>query len=377
MPQFLFRAKDGTGGVVEDRLEAATLGQARYTLELRGFRDVEFFTPENSEDVKRMVLSGTGLEDEVLPEFSAQTEIAAHARRGVMAQFLWALGWHMVFLGPLLLWNFLSWRGERPFGWGDWLGFVATPLYLLVFVKMLLPLTIFNILLEAAVWQDWDKQARCIRLARWLRRFMRTGIPENELLFREAHALAARGNLSGALLHVEPLRGHPDVSEYMFLTRVSSIYEHAGDFAEQLRCVEQAAAKQPDGADPWIDLASVRIRHFRDTAGAKAALERAEDKELSEMARAFVLLTQGMIAVEEQRMAEAETHLRDAAEVFKKFGLALIQGLEAELQAYLALALAGQGRGGESRADFARVRPLLVANRMERLIGRVDAALAG
>ena len=376
MPQFLFRAKDATGGVVEDRLEAATLGQARYTLELRGFKDIEFFSTENVADVQRMALSGTGFEDDLPPDIPAGSEIAAHARRGVLAQFFWALSWHMVFLGPLLLWNFFSWRGERPFGWGDWLGFVLTPLYLLVFVKMVLPLTVFTILLEAAVWQDWGKQARCIRLARFLRRFMRTGIPENELLFREAHALAAQGDLAGALRHVEPLRGHPDVSEYMFLARVGSVHEYAGDFAGQLRCAEQAAARQPDSADPWIDLASVRIRRFRDVAGANAALEKAENKDLSEMARAFLLLTKGMIAVEDHRMAEAETHLREAAGVFRKFGIALIQALEAELQAYLALALAAQGRGGEARADFARVRPLLVAGCMGQLVGRVDVALA-
>jgi tetratricopeptide (TPR) repeat protein len=375
MPQFLFRAKDATGEVTEDRLEAATLGQARYTLELRGFTDIEFFSTENVAEVQRMALSGTGLEDDPPGDVPASVEISAQGNRGVLAQFFWALRWHMIFLGPLLLWNFLSWRGDRPLGWGDWLGFVLTPLYLLVFVKMILPLTIFTILLEAAVWQNWPKQARCIRLARFLRRFMRTGIPENELLFREAHALAAQGNLSGALLHVEPLRGHPDVSEYMFLARLGSVYEYAGDFATQLRCAEQAAAKQPDSADPWIDLASVRIRHFRDVAGAKAALEKAEDKDLSEMARAFLLLTKGMIAVEDLRMAEAEAHLREAAGVFRKFGIALIQALEAELQAYLALALAAQGRGGEGRADFARVRPLLVAGRMEQLVGRVDVAL--
>lgn len=375
MPQFLFRAKDATGRVVEDRLEAATLGQARYTLELRGLHEVEFFTPENAADVQRMALSGTGFENDTLDELPAGSEITAHGNRGVLAQFFWALRWHMVFLGPLLLWNLFSWRGDRPFGWGDWLGFILTPLYLLVFVKMLLPLTIFTILLEAAVWQDWPKQKRCIRLARFLRRFMRTGIPENELLFREAHALAAQGNLSGALLHVEPLRGHPDVSEYMFLARVGSVYEYAGDFAAQLRCAEEAAAKQPDSADSWIDLASVRIRRFRDVVGANAALEKAEDKDLTEMARAFLLMTKGMIAVEDRRMAEAETHLREAAEVFGKFGIALIQALEAELQAYLALALAAQGRGDEGRAGFSRVRPLLMAGRMEHLVGRVDVAL--
>ena len=376
MPQFLFRARDKSGQSMEDRVEAATLGQARYKLELQGLTDIEFFTPESIVEIQRMALSGTGIEAEDIPEVPASTEIAAQARRGVASQFLWALSWHMFAIGPLLLWNWLSWTGDRPFGWSDWLGFILTPLYLLFFIKLVLPLVLFNILLEAALWQDWEKQARCIRLARWLRLFMRTGLPDNELRFREAYALAAQGNLSAALLHVEQLRGHPDITEYLFLSRSASIYEHAGDYTQQLRCAEQATNKNPDAADSWIDLAMVRIRHFADVGGASAALARAEEKDLSEMAKGVLLLTKGMIAVEDKRMPEGEALLLEARAILKKFGIALIKALEAELQAYLVLALAGQGRASEAKTEYLALRPLLVVDKRNKLLSRADAALA-
>lgn len=375
MPDYLFRATDATGASVEDRLEAATLGQARYMLELRGFRAIEFYSPENVDDVQRASLSGTGVEPANADDGTAGIEIAAQKRKGLAAQLLWAVGQHSIFFGPLLLWNWLSWRGDRPFGWGDWLGFVATPLYGVVFALMVLPLTIFTVMLEAAVWSDWPKQQRCIRLARLLRTVMRTGIPENELIFREANAMAAQGNLAGALAHAEPLRGHPDLAEYLYLGRISSVYEYAGDYAGQLRCAEQALALNPEGTDGWIDVASVRIRRFRDVAGARAALDKIADRELSEMVRAVYLLVQGMVAVEAGEPAEAERLLCEAAEVFTKFGLALVQAFEAELQAYLALALAAQGRGHEAHSAYARVRPLLVAGKLDQLVSRVDVAL--
>ncbi|AOS44698.1 hypothetical protein Verru16b_01765 [Lacunisphaera limnophila] len=376
MPDYLFRATDASGNVVEDRLEAATLGQARYMLELRGFSAIEFYSPENVDDIQRASLSGTGIDPALPGDGTAGIEIAAHQRKGVAAQLLWALGQHAFIFGPLLLWNWLSWRGDRPFGWGDWLGFVATPLYAVVFGLMVLPLTIFTIMLEAAVWSDWPKQRRCIRLARLLRTVMRTGIPENELLFREANARAAEGDLAGALAHVAPLRGHPDLAEYLYLGRLSSVYEYAGDFTGQLRCVEEAVALNPDGTDGWIDLAAVRIRQFRDVAGARAALERIADREFPEMVRAVYLLTQGAVAVEAAEPAAAEKALVESQQLLAKFGLALIQAFEAELQAYLALARAAQGRGAESRADYARVRPMLLAGKRHTLVARADAALA-
>lgn len=375
MPDYLFRARDATGAAVEDRLDASTLGQARYMLELRGFSDIEFYSPENADDVQRASLSGTGVEPAQPGDGTAGIEIAAQKRKGLAAQLLWAVGQHSFIFGPLLLWNWWSWRGDRPFGWGDWLGFVATPLYLVVFVMMVLPLTIFTVMLEAAVWSDWPKQQRCIRLARLLRTVMRTGIPENELIFREANGLAAQGNLAGALALVEPLRGHPDLAEYLFVGRLSSVYEYAGDYAGQLRCVEQAVALNPDTTDGWIDVASVQIRRFRNVAAARAALEKIADREFSEMVRGVYLLVQGMVAVEAGEPAEAERHLRESEQVLTKFGLALIQAFEAELQAYLALALAAQGRGPEAHPAYQRVRPLLVAGKMDQLVARTDTAL--
>lgn len=56
--------------------------------------------------------------------------------------------------------------------------------------------------MEATVWCNWTELRRFVRRARILRRFMITGIPESELDFREAEALAAEGHLSEVLAKV-------------------------------------------------------------------------------------------------------------------------------------------------------------------------------
>ena len=375
MPAFSFSATSPEGEKVRDRVDAASLSQARYILEIRRYTDVEFYTHDNADDIARMALAGTEVPPVAPDEWTAADDIGSLERRGLAAKLWWALKQHSIFLGPLLLWNFLSWRGDRPFGWGDWLGFVCSGLYLVIFTFLVMPMTIFEQLLEAAVWRDWAAQRRCIRLARLLRLVMRTGIPENELLFREANALAAGGNLSAALAHVAPLRGQAEIADYLFLSRVSTIHEFAQDYGGQLKCMEEAVVKKPDNAEAWIDLAAVRIRHFRNVAGARAALEQIADKELPELARAVLLLTSGIVSVEERDHAAAVTQLREAETVLNKFGNVLIQGFLAELQAYLALALAAQGKNAEARGRFERMKPLLIAQKADRLILRVDSAI--
>ncbi|MES1167996.1 MAG: hypothetical protein ABUL61_02380, partial [Oleiharenicola lentus] len=377
MPAFLFRARDAQGGVVEDHIEAATLGQARYALELRGCTDIEFHTGESQEEIMRAVRSGSGVEPADPEEWTAADEIASHQRKGLVAKFWWALKQHAPYFGLLLVWNYFSWRGDRPFSWGDWLGFVLTPLYAVYFLAVVTPMLAFDQLLQAAVWRDWPVQRRYIAFLRFSRALIRMGVSENELLWREANALAAGGNLTAALAHVAPLKGHPDVAEFLYWSRASTLHEFAGDYHGQLKCVEQAIASKPEGTDSYIDLAAVRILRFRDVAGARAALAKIEDKELAETARGVYLLVRGVTDVEARDYAAGEKDLREAEAILSQIGNALILGFLADLQAYLALALVATGRPQEARSRYLSVRPLLVAQKADHLLARVDVAVGG
>lgn len=375
MPAFLFRARDASGAVVADQVEAATLAQARYALELRGYGDIEFHTGESEEDIKRSILAGAEADLDDPEDWTAADEIAARERQGALRKVGWAMKQHAPYLLLLLVWNFFSWRGERPFGWADWLGFSLTVLYALFFMLVVTPMLAFDQLLEAAVWRDWKTQRRYIAVLRLLRVVFRV-IPESELLWREANALAATGRLPEALERVAPLRDNPDTAKHLYHSRASSLYELAGDFAGQLRCMEEAVAGHAEGTDVYIDLASVRIMRFRDVAGAQAALAKIEDRELTETARGAYLQVRGIVATEAGDHAAAEKDLREAEAILGKVGNALIQEFLANLRAYLALTLIATGRPQEARAQFLAACPLLVAQQSHQLVARVDAALA-
>lgn len=359
-------------------MEAGSLAQARYILEIRGYSDIEFLNDEHGDDIQRATLSGTGVSPPDPAVWTVENEAAAWRRKGIGAHLWWAFKQNLIVLGPLAYWNWCSVRSGRPYSGLDWVGFVATPLYLAYFFLLSLPMMIFQQLLRAAVWCDWAEVRRYVRWARGLRRLMITGIPESELDFREAYATAADGRVDEALRSLEKYRGHADMAEYIFLARLSSVYEYAGRHDEMIGMLEESAAKGPGGASEWIDVAMARVRHRRDAVGAKAALERTADKEIPSLAGAALLICRGMIASEEGEDSRACELLNEGVGKLDAFaGNPLIQVVVSEAKSYLVISRARLGQRDGARADFAAIRPLLVARKEVQLIERCQAALAG
>lgn len=376
MPEYLFRATNPERVPIKDRIEATNLGQARYFLEIRGYRDIEFYSDEGVDDIKRVILSGTDV-PELDPElWTVEDEAAAWRRKGLGAQLWWAFQQNLVVIVPLVVWNWSSWRGARPFSWLDWAGFVATPLYLAYFLFLSIPMVVFQRLLESAAWCDWKQVHRYVAWARRLRAFGIRAIPESELDFREAYAMAAEGRTEAALQLLEKYRGHPDMAEYLFLGRVSSVYEYAGRYDRMIALLEESAAKGPGGASEWIDLAVARVRRGRDIAGAKAALARTENKEIAALPGAVLAICKGIIAAEEHEDARACEWLSQGLVKLEAYaGNPLVQVLVAEAKAYLAIAQARRGEREEANKTFAAAGALLAARKETDLLERCAAAL--
>jgi tetratricopeptide (TPR) repeat protein len=375
MPEFLFRARTPDGADLHERIEAANLGQARYMLEIRGYREIEFLTDEHIGDIRRATLSGTT--DTIDPDlWTAEDEVAAARRKGAAAHFWWAFRQHLVILAPLLVWNLFSFRGGRPYGWLDWLGFAATPIYLGYFLVLALPMVLFQMLLEASAWHDWVRVRRCVRVARGLRTLGIAGIPESELDFRDAYALAAQQRVDEAVRSLDKYRGHPEMAPYIFLSRVASVYEYAGRYDRMIALLEEAAAKGPGGVSEWIDVAMARVRYVGDVAGARAALQRLDDKEIPELAGTVLMECLGIIACEEGDFEQARDLFNGALERFGgNSGNPLIQVFIAEVKAYLVVCLVALGDKPLAKNYFAEIRPLLVAREDRRLLERCEAAL--
>jgi hypothetical protein len=376
MPEYMFRAANSERGEIKDRIEATNLGQARYMLEIRGYRDIEFYSDEGADDIKRAVLSGTDVPEGDPELWTAEDEAAAWRRKGIGAQLWWAFQQNLIVIAPLAFWNWSSWRGARPFSALDWAGFVATPLYLAYFLFLSTPMVVFQRLLESAAWCEWKQVYRYVAWARRLRAIGIRAIPASELDFREAYAMAAEGRTEQALQLLEKYRGDPDMAEYLFLGRLSSVYEYAGSYDKMIALLEESAAKGPGGASEWIDLAVARVRRGRDIAGAKAALARTADKEIAALPGAALAICEGIIASEEREDDRACEQLEKGLGKLDAYaGNPLIQVMVAEAKAYLAISQARRGAREEANKTFAAVGALLKARNETDLLERCTTAL--
>jgi tetratricopeptide (TPR) repeat protein len=310
--------------------------------------------------------------------WTPEDEVASRRRQGLRQKLWWAFRQHLPIFGMLIGWIEVELYFGRPYSYFARASFVALPLYFLWFVRLVVPMMMFQLILEASVWHDWKRLRLQIRVARVLKKFITTAIPDKELDLREAASWAAEGRLADGLQLVEKYRGHPDVAEYLFLTRLSGIYDAAGQYDRVVALLEEAAAKGPGGVSEWIDLAMARIRRKRDAAGAKSALRNIEGREVPALAQSFRLIVEGMIACEERDNVRAYEYFRTGLEKLQATaGSPLIQGLVAEGRAGMAIALARLDKRDVARKILARERPLLEARKEKDLLARCDEALAG
>lgn len=376
MPSYLFQAEDGAGAAVSDRIEATNLGQARYILETRGYRDIRFHEDEHGDDIRQMIRADTQVSAPAAGWGPAQ-EIESRRRRTPWQKFSWALKLHLYAIIPLLLWNALALLHGPPWRAGDWLGFIATPLYLGYFVLLAAPAQVFHQILVASAWKDWERLRFFVRLARGLRAMRRTGIPERELRVREAYALADEGQLDAALRIMEEVRARPNHKEYLHLGRLAAVYQYAGQYDRQIECLREAQRLSPGGASQHLDLAAALLRRRRDVAGARQELELAKEKELTELAKIWVAWCEGFIACEEGDFTRAKAEFRAALAHSQNTGSPLLEIARAEINASLCVACARSGETAAAQACWLACRELLLARREADLIRRCEAALAG
>ncbi len=375
---FVFKATGPSGLEVAEEIEAENLEEAKALLASRGYSRVRFLDGENIESIRHMVINGSGLAEKGIPRISPAEEISSRGRRTLRHKVLWAIGKHMVYLGPLLLWNAVTLMRAGPIRPLGIAGLVATPVYLVWMIFKLTPMVCFHQIMDANVWKDWRRMRRFIGIARGARRILGMGIPEFEMMTREAYALASEGRLPEALTLMERVRTTIPVKPRLFLGRLATVYQHAGDFDRQQACMLEAMEAGQKRSVEWIDYGTFLARHERDLSGAKAALAEAEKFEMSQLAKAGFARCSGMIALAERDYPRAHGDLRNAvAGLTQHASTPIGEFLTSETKAYLAIACARLGRRDGAGQLWAEVEPLMKARGETWLIEHYAEAAGG
>jgi tetratricopeptide (TPR) repeat protein len=361
---FVFQASSPKGVPVTSEVEAENLDEAKAILTGNGFTGIRFHDSENIDAIRKETLEGAGLAKKYGSRLTPKEDMGSRSRRTLRQKVLWAVGRHMVYLGPLLLWNAVSLSRPGPFSKNDILGIVATGIYIPWMVLKLMPMICYNQILDASAWNDWPRMRRFIRIARFARRFLGMGIPENDLMMREAYALSAEGRLQEAVALMEVVRPKFEKSPHLFLPRLGTVFQYAGQFDMQHACMVDALECGPKRSLEWVDHGLFLARMERDIPGAKEALAQARKFEMAEMTKAAALMCAGMISIAERDYAQAHADLTQAVAALQVNASNAIGDLfTAHAKAYLAIACARLGRKEEALELWTDVGPLIRARR--------------
>jgi hypothetical protein len=373
MPDYLFTARTSEGRAVTDRITAPTVNAARYALETRRYEDIVFHTDDQTARLDAQMARDLDpdQEGEVL---TPEQQLEARRGGGFLHGLWFAWKVNSIFWLPILIWCAISFVGSRPFGLGDWAGFILAGLFMVYFVVLVIPGVAYQASLRAAVWNRLGETRFWTAVLRRMPLVSGGAFPKLDLDVRLASVLARHGRVDEGRRLLEPyLAGTPDA---MTVARIAGFHNAAGEYAmaHELSC--RAVALSNGGIIETIDQALGLVRYLRRPAEARACLERIADQELLEAPRIYVAYIEGLIALEEKRYTEAVTALEKTVTLMQPMASSeLIKGLLRDIWAFQSIALAGVGRMTEARALLARARPMLEARRETELLQRCRAAV--
>lgn len=358
---FLYEATGSDGRRVAARVEAASTAEARAKLEREGHIDILFHTDEFDGDDP---LRDLGI------DVRGEDEVAARRGGGLWGPMLRA---HAKTLGPLLAWNILSFVGDRPFGWGDWLGFVLTALYAAFLAVLVVPAYLFNGILAAQLWGRWRES---LRLHAVLQRWPLLATPKHQFALFAAKAHAALGERERAFAIID--RWRDAIPEHTWLAYRQSVHYLLREHDEMFAAIDRMAELLPDSALPQVELAMQTARFGRDPARAHAALARIDTLEKTPLVSAGALYARGLLALRGGDARAALALLLETHEAVRAVGEnPQMRGWLAEVQAYTAAAMMLLGRRAEGDRHYRAVLPLLRAQRCHEAMEAFALAASG
>jgi hypothetical protein len=144
-----------------------------------------------------------------------------------------------------------------------------------------------------------------------------------------------------------------------------------------IECGEKAVEHAPDNVTVLIDLAMSLLRYRRDALRARALLDRAREHAISDVLRPFLIMAEGVLALEEKHPERARPLLEQAIAEAQRFRYAspLVGSAIDRMHTYLALACAVLGDHAAADEHYRIAEPRLRAFDATDMIERCEAVL--
>jgi hypothetical protein len=356
----IYQARDAEGALVSGAVVARGSQEAKQQLAAMGLDD------------GKLLMESTPLGE--LPDVMLDPKLAAAAARAAregpgMALLRSFVGNVWLWAPPLLL-TVWSLREGSPFGIGDYLVFGYAALAAAALLVLVLPMLLYNQLLQARMHARWRTARFCLALLARLN--LLGAIKPYQLLSERCKILAGEGRVAPALLLWQTEEAHLTAEQYQ--TGLVQIHDAAGDHARMIEA-QRAVIAQGGQELAKIDLAMALARHTDRMDEAEALIAGFEPQGLSELALAGFSYVRGLVAAARDQHAVAIRHYEQAVAQVRQFqNNPLVLGMIAEINGYTALALRAAGDQRRADALWQQVRPLLGLHRgCAGLIARYDA----
>jgi len=368
MLDFLVTCTDAQGKRETIRVQAGSAREAVETCAAQGFTEITLHTDDAAAVA---VANMPTVEDEVLKPADL-VELRSLSSLG----FFWMLygkSWRFLWWaqGPALAFlAYGAWRGT-PLTWVGWLAsaVLLLPPAVAAWLAFFGPARKYDAMLEAMCWGRWQEVLDRIPP-------LRGTVPEFELDVRAACALVGLGRFDEAM---EQFRAHgndPAVPLWMYLGRMSELFDLAQRYDEALQCHRDAWEDAPDNPTVVLDYALALLKYEKDTELALRLIGEIESQPKADLLVMVLPLLHGMAALNMGRYDDAPARLLEAEKKLRPMakGSALVRFLVDIARSYRAIALARLARGAEADRLFAVVRPRLEALNYTSLVERFHEA---
>ena len=366
MPKYLLSGTDARGRRRTETVAAPTADEAARRFKARGFAAVTLHSDE---------VIGHLFKPEVLEHLTPRDYLAlGRVSRG---QFLLRM---ILKLYRQSFWAFMLdvalIVGRRAFDvpWGliDNLAvsFLLVPPVIVLLGELFSASRKFERMASFNAWARWAEMLTALEGVRRI-------VPAPQYAFFEAKALAGLGRLDEALEAVRPYADDPGTPAWLYWGQLADVFHVARLPDRAIGCAEKAVEHAPDNPTVLLDLAMALLRYRRDTARARPLLERARAHEISDLLVPFVMMAEGVLALEEGRPERARELLDESARRAEplRHTTALMGAAIDRIHTYLTLACAATGDPAAAEEHFRIAEPRLRAFETTDLIERCEAAL--
>ncbi|QDU07671.1 hypothetical protein V202x_10310 [Gimesia aquarii] len=282
----------------------------------------------------------------------------------------WQLRWVLLIIVSMLVFR---WMRTPEISDIDYLilVFLGIPIVISFWVAYFSPRQKYDKMLHAFSWGRWQEVLDQVPK-------LRGKVPDFELTTREAVAEAALGNVDQAYEMMEHFADSSEVPRWMYLGRLSELYEIVKDYDQAIECWRQAYEEAPKNPTVIIDYAYALLKYGNDYSLANQLLEEAEQQHMGEMIELLILCFKGILELNLKNFRVAES-------LFLKCqsGLLPIAPTQPLLQlfvdfnrAYLAITLAELGDSENAQKIYELALPRLQALGSEQVMDRYAEVIA-